>query len=388
MPRPWTVPLCLALACSDPAAAPDAACAQRDLLAALSDYTSTQVGTVGPSDFELQASIDFGNDPVLRVSTGQAFFVNRFDGTVFPLDGACGRAQQKLVVSPPQQAWNPQDVACTRDGALWVPFYNADDFAGFRPELRVLPAGAQDGDARVLNIALAQFDDDGNPNAASAVAVDVGGQEKVFVSLGRLDDASYPLVPPKAPGLLVRFDATSRAVDATFELAGWNPFGQIEKVGDLLLLAMAGNTQVGDEQNAGIEVYDPTANTSRLITRERELGGSVAQIAVSGTCGAAIVFGPQPDVNPTSLVTFVAPESPAALANAGAVRARALITTEGFDLRGLAWRGDTLYVGDRRRLPSGYRIHKFQRDGACELRPAGEVVVPQPPAALLPTLRP
>lgn len=370
-------------ACTEPTAKPadGAACTEHAVVAALSDYTSTTLGVLGPDDVLLRdASIDFGTDPVLRRSTGQTFFLNRFDAILIPLDGQCGVPQSKILLSPPQKLWNPQDVACMPDGAMWVPFFG-------QPLLRMLPAGAQDGDPGVVDLSLAGYDDDGNPNASSAVHFVVDGASKIFVSLGRLEDkAGQRDTAPKAPGLLLRVDAATRAVDRTFELAGWNPFGQAQQVGELLLFTMAGRVDVADEANAGIELYDPARNVSRLVASERELGGSVAQVAVHGECGAAIVFGPQRDINPTELLTFRAPTAASLDAPVGDVLTRSILKTPGYDLQGLAWSGDTLYVGDRRKLQAGYAVHKYRLSGGtCDLHAAGSVIVPQKPVAFLPT---
>ena len=388
MRRATFLAVTVVLGCGEPAAAPtvDAGCKEHAVLAALSDFQrTTTVGVLGPNDATLQlANIEFGADLALRVSAGRAFYLNRQDGVLFPLDGACGVPQAKLLVSPSQKGWNPQDVACAPDGALWIPFYN-------QPLVRMLPAGAQDGDPGVLDFPLSGYDDDRRPNASSAVAATVAGVSKVFVSLGRLDDESRDprLIPPKAPGLLVRFDTKTRTADDTFELAGWNPFGQIQIVHDLLLLSMAGNVGLADEPNAGIELYDPARNVSRLVATELDLGGSLAQVAVQDECGAAIVFGPEQDVNPTELITFRAPTSASFDAPVGAVLARRILVTPGYDLQGLAWQGRTLYVGDRRKLQVGYAVHKYERASeSCELRASGDVIVPIPPVALLPTVTP
>lgn len=375
--------------CGEPAAAPsaDAECPPHDVMAALSDYqNATTIGALGPASATLRTpSIEFGADLALRVSAGRAFTLNRADAVVLPLDGACGAPLgSRILVSPSQQRWNPQDVACAPDGALWIPFYN-------QSILRMLPAGAQDGDPGVLDLPLGGYDTDGKANASSAVTLSVGGAPKVFVSLGRLDDEYVDplLVPPKQSGLLVRFDTTTRTADATFELAGWNPFGQIQVVRDLLLFSMAGNVGVGDETNAGIELYDPARNVSRIIATERDLGGSLSQVAVQDECGAAIVFGPEQKVNPTELVTFRAPTSASLDAPVGTVLARKILVTPGYDLQGLAWQGRTLYVGDRRKLQAGYAVHKYERAAdSCDLHATGSVIVPIPPVALLPTLTP
>jgi hypothetical protein len=103
----------------------------------------------------------------------------------------------------------------------------------------------------------------------------------------------------------------------------------------------------------------------------------VADVAVSGGCGAAIVAGPEKNVNPTRVVLFDA--------TTGAVLGTVLGPTAGYDLQGLAWRGGALYVGDRRRGAGGYPVHVFERDGvACSLHPSPRAlaVADLPPVAL------
>ena len=93
-------------------------------------------------------------------------------------------------------------------------------------------------------------------------------------------------------------------------------------------------------------------------------------------CAVAVVAGPEPNLNPTSVVAFDPDD--------GAVRQTVLGPTPGYDLQGLAWRGATLYVGDRRRGPGGYPIHVFERtDDRCGLRPVDrDLALPAPPVAL------
>jgi hypothetical protein len=79
-------------------------------------------------------------------------------------------------------------------------------------------------------------------------------------------------------------------------------------------------------------------------------------------------------------VTFD-PDSGAVLAPAS----RALLgPTPGYDLQGLAWRGNLLYVGDRRAGEKGFRVHVFERDpGTCNLHPVDRMLdLPQRPVAL------
>ena len=63
-------------------------------------------------------------------------------------------------------------------------------------------------------------------------------------------------------------------------------------------------------------------------------------------------------VNATSVVTFD-PETGEVFASAR----DAVVSTEGYDLWTLAWRGDVLLVGDRRPTSRGYPVHAFERRG-------------------------
>jgi hypothetical protein len=149
-----------------------------------------------------------------------------------------------------------------------------------------------------------------------------------------------------------------------------------------LFLAEPGNFDADDEPLAGIERFDTRSSTTRLLVREPDLGGSVAEIAVTEGCGAAIIAGPQFGVNPTSVVTF----DPVTGQVFTTARAPLLGPTPGYDLQALAWRGDRLYVGDRRSTSTGYRVHVFERQpGTCRLQESRDAIyLPQRPVALRP----
>jgi len=86
-------------------------------------------------------------------------------------------------------------------------------------------------------------------------------------------------------------------------------------------------------------------------------------------------------VNPTWLVTFD-PETGEIFSSK---ESPALGPTPGYDLQGLAWRGDQLYVGDRRRGAGGFPVHVLARKDGCTLAETGRTIeLPQRPVALRP----
>ncbi|HTQ42084.1 MAG TPA: hypothetical protein VMI75_04945 [Polyangiaceae bacterium] len=361
-------PLAAILACGGgsgsngaaPSSCPDAAA-----LWAASDYSSSSVGSIslaGNVD-SVAPTVDLGADPSMSVSAGRAFYVARDEDAVFELDG-CGVPKQRFsahLASHPETS-DPYAVAVAHDGTLWVPLFLAASVLVLAPDGSV---------ARTID--LSRFDGDGNPDASNIVIVDTPAGEKAFVALDRLN----PYPKSVQPSQMLRIDVATGKIEATVALAGRNPF-TVTQAGSILWLADPGNFDDATEADAGIERFDTSTSTTALVTPEAKLGGSVAQVAVSGSCGTALVADPTPNVNATSLVTFDA-STGAPLVTAS----RSPLTTAGFDLEGLSWVGGDLLVGDRRRAAGGYPIHVFAGNAACTvMERTNSLFVPMPPVAV------
>ncbi len=367
-------------ACGSSATAPAAptSCDDVEVLVAASDHTSSVV-CGAPNHCELRPGIttglNLGKDPQLAMSKDRTFFINRLgppDDLIFELDPKCGTPISQLNVHDEgrRAAVNPHDLAVAPDGSLFVALYDVARIA-------IMKDGKLDG-----TIDLSRFDGDGNPQAESIRIVPVDGVAKAFVTLERLDDADRLL--SKQDSWMLRIDVATRQVEDKIVLVGRNPFNSMVEHAGGLFLAVPGNFDVADEQAAGIERFDTATSTTRLLVREHDLGGSVAEIAVTDGCGAAIVAGPQPTVNPTSLVTF----DPVTGKVLSGPTSPVLGPTPGYDLQALAWRGDTLYVGDGRRGSGGFPVHVFEREpGTCNLHEMTSrlIELPQRPVALRPT---
>lgn len=338
--------LCLA-ACSSSDDAP-ATSGSAELIVAASDYSSSKVCAAPGACRE---GIDLGKDPMLATSNGRAFFVARDKDLVIELDPASAVPIVRTSVHlEGQQVANPHDVAAAKDGSLFVPLFNLARIA-------IVKDGKVDG-----SIDLSSYDGDANPEADAIRIVEVGGVEKAFVTLERLTFEGNNLVS-KQPSQMLRIDVTTRTVEATIELAGRNPFNPMSVADGALFLAEPGNFDAAKEDGAGIERFDVATSTTRLVVAEKDLEGSVAEVAVEGECGAAIVAGPERTVNPTSVITFHARD--------GKPSGSVIGPTAGYDLQGLAWRGNQLYVGDRREL----LVRVLERDGAsCAVRDTGRTI--------------
>ena len=166
---------------SSPSGAASSCTSSYDAIYAASDYYSS---TLGGCDVDGGAptpffGVDLGADPALSTSAGRAFFLARDGDTIFELDPHCGAPRAKYVVNDPSFPGkaNPQDVAVTSSGTLWVPRFNV-------PSLLVLDAHGN----RSNVIDLSSYDPDGNPNMSAIRIAQVGGSEKAFVALEELDD--------------------------------------------------------------------------------------------------------------------------------------------------------------------------------------------------------
>jgi hypothetical protein len=341
-----------------------------DALVAASDYSSSALGGCDLSGNAALpfVGIDLGKDPALATSSGRSFFVARDVDTIFELDPHCATPRAKYSASEPSisGAANPQDVAVTSAGELWIPRFNVST-------LLVLDATGN----RAATVDLSSQDPDGNPNMSSVRIEQIGGADKAFVALERLDDhAQFTSILPSS---IVRIDVATRAVEAVATLEGRDPFGTIDENAGAFFLADPGSFDIADEKDAGIERFDWATFTTTYLIGEAELGASATEVAVNGSCGAAIVADPTHAVNATSLVTFDADKgTPITTAQ------NPLIATAGFDLAALAWRGNVLMVGDRRAAAGGkFPIHLFDLSGSCNLTERADTIfVSQKPVAI------
>jgi len=342
-------------------------CPNASALWAAADYGgSAGVGSISLTGqlTSVVGRVDLGGDPAMSLSAGRAFYVARDLDAVFELDG-CGTPKQRFSahLGSHQGTSDPYAVAVAHDGTIWIVLYLAAAVLVLDPDGSV---------ARTID--LGAYDSDGNPEASDIVITDTPAGEKAFVTLDRLN----PYPNSVQPSWMLRIDVPSAKVDEKIVLAGRNPYSMTQD-GTALWLAEPGNWDDAAEPDAGIERFDTSTSSTALVAPEARLGGSVEQVAVSGSCGVAIIGDSSP-VNATSLVTFDA-STGAPIVTAS----RSPLVTAGFDLEGLSWIGEDLLVGDRRRAASGYPIHVFSGNAACTvMERTNPLFVPMQPVAVCP----
>lgn len=319
---------------------------------------------------QIRTGVDLGVDPVIAWSAGRAFWIARDDGIGFELEPSCGAPVRRFVLGdqPDPKLHNPQDLAVDRAGNFWVPRFNDGSLLVLSP------------DDHRERLSLAAYDaTDGNPEPSAVTIMMTPRGERAFVTLERLDYSIVP-VPHYAssrPSSVLEIDTLARRVAAEHPLVARNPYGPSLVQGGVLVMASPGSFDRVDEPAAGVETFDPVSQKSELVVSERDLGGSVVEARVTGSCVVAIVAGATPDVNPTSLVSWSRGRG-ASVHSASTSPLR----TPGFDLRALFVMSSRLYVGDRRAGPNGtFPLHAFEMKPDCTLvaAPERDLHLPQRP---------
>ncbi len=361
-------------ACTEPSSSEaSATCARSyDLLVATGDRTSSALVAIDTKSGmqAIRTGVDLGEDPVLAWSAGRAFWIARDDGIGFELDASCGAPVRRFVLGdqPDPKLHNPQDLAVDRAGNFWVPRFNDGSLLVLSP------------DGHRERLSLAAYDaKDGNPEPSAVTVMMTPRGERAFVTLERLDFSTVPVprFTSTRPSSLLEIDTLSRRMVAEHPLVARNPYGPSLVQDGVLVMASPGSFDHVDEPDAGVETFDPISQESKLVVSERDLGGSVVEARVTGSCVVAIVAGAARDVNPTSLVSWNR-ERGASVHPAHTSPLR----TPGFDLRALFVRGSRLYVGERRAGPDGkFLLHAFEMRPDCTLdaTPERDLPLPQRP---------
>jgi hypothetical protein len=310
------------------------------------------------------AAVELGYDPVLAADGGEVLVCARDRGTVVAL-GAGGAPLGPTLLrtyaasSEGEEPPNPWAADVDSSGLAWIARYDLSSLGLAGPD-GVLSA----------SVSLAAFADaDGLPEASALRVV----EGEVVVALESLDRTAGWVAA--GPSMAVVVSRETRSVVASFPLAGPNPFGPLAAAPSLgasaLVIATPG---VHDalEADAGITLVDVAARSSTRLVSEEALGGSaLAARVVAKDEGYALVEGPVPGVNPTSLVRF----DPAT-----GVVGPTLGATDGFQLAGLAVTPRYVIVGDR--SVSAPRLRFFERATGAEL--GGVPLTLYPPLDLAP----
>ena len=314
---------------------------ESEALVITSDYQSGAASTVDPVDWSVHQNAQvIHSDSVCRFDpvTELPYIVSRLGSdsiTVLdPKDGWRVRNQYSVGAGT-----NAQDIAVVNEDRAYVPRFAA-------PELLIVHPTQGNELGRVDLSPYA--DEDGNPEAAQAAAVN----GTVYVALQRLDDTWTPTDYSS----LVLIDGEDGEIVEEVKLTAKNPVGKLrysEPINGLVLIE-AGTFGLLD---GGIEYLDiDTKALSGLVITEAVLGGDVSDaVVVSRTKGYAVIGVYEGESAKTRLVSFD-PSS--------GIKLEELILSDGWELSYLELTRDSteLWVSDRAMTDPGIRIFDVATD--------------------------
>jgi hypothetical protein len=319
---------------------------ERPMLVLESDRSSsTALGFLDADGcFTEAADVSLGADPSLSYSRGRAFVCARDQGVILEVDAATNSIPNVFVTyTEGEEPPNPHDVAVDSSGRLWIARFKS-------PSVGVLmPDGSWGGSVDLSALGGA----DGIPDMEAITAAG----DHIHVALERLN-ADYKA---EGPGLLATISAPSFAVEGSLDLGAQNPFGRlIPAPWDPATVAAAAPGEIDAVTGGttdGIVIISLESGEAELAISEADLGGSPIEVALAGPSEAyAILSGPVPDVNPTSVVAFNPETKKITRTLAG--------PADSFVHAGLAVNGPFVVVGDH--TFGAPRIRFFDRSSGAE----------------------
>jgi hypothetical protein len=234
---------------------------------------------------------DAWTDPLVRVESGSAFLVNRFE-LVF----SSGDDNRHVEWLSPAQGYrtifsfsagdgaNPQDVVLDARGRLWISRYEP-------PYSDLLIADPRTGEPLDRIDLLPWVTGEGllpRPDQLQRSG------DEIYVTLQNADLG----FTTRGPARLLVVDSATDSVSAAIELDGVNPFQGLELDDDdgRLYLAMAGvfPGQQAAQLSGGVEVVDTLTRASLgLLVDDDDLGGHATDVALAGD-GRAYVLVSRP----------------------------------------------------------------------------------------------
>lgn len=266
---------------------------QRNYLVATTDYafggSLARLRARYDSHFALFDGVeDAWTDPLVRVESGSAFLLNRFE-LVFSEDDDNRHVEwlspadgyRTIFSFSAGDGANPQDLVIDARGRMWISRYEPpyDDLLIVDPRTGT-HLGRLDLGAWTTGDGLA-------PRPEQMIRVG----DAIYVTLQN-SNLSFSAF---GPARLLEIDTTTDSVAAAIELEGINPFQGLEREPEsgLLYLALAGvfPGQQAEQFSGGVEVVDPVTRASRgILVDDDDLGGHVNDVAIASAAKAYVLI--------------------------------------------------------------------------------------------------
>jgi len=328
------------------------------------DFRTGSYATIALDDHTVEKDIDFiHSDAVCRFDliTETPFIILRLGSDAIDvLNPDTFEIDEEYSVQPSS---NPYDIAVVSADRAYISRFGSTEMLIVEPF-----TGAEIGKVDFGEYA----DDDGIPEVAGMSLLD----GKVYTLVQRIDqDNNWA---PAGASYLVVIDAESGKIEDDFELTGTNPYESLiySEALDKFVISEAGD--FSDLENAGVELFDPVAQTlSGFIVTEEALGGNVTKaLVVSETKGYALIGVQSENGNDSHIVIFN-PET--------GKKTGTLLKTDKWDYNNIVLSPDLkeLWVADRTLEKPGIRIFDTETD---EEKTDAPIDVGLPPSSICFTL--